>query len=152
MWKEKKFVDAEVHCNGEVFRVHRSVLAASSTVFEAMFATEGMKEGNSRVVSIPRSPARIVEMLLKFMYDGEFLASVDDCLELLVLADQHQVNGLIAMCCECFIHSFSKEAAISILRVLQPRRHVPAVARTWEMLAVQLENDGRMLRAVLDQM
>ena len=70
LWKQRRFTDAEVHCNGTRFQVHRSMLVAASPVFEAAFSSV-MLEGASAVYEITESTPEAVEAMLCSVYTGE---------------------------------------------------------------------------------
>eukprot|EP00930_Biecheleria_cincta_P073020 TRINITY_DN60359_c0_g1_i1.p1 TRINITY_DN60359_c0_g1~~TRINITY_DN60359_c0_g1_i1.p1 ORF type:complete len:353 (+),score=42.91 TRINITY_DN60359_c0_g1_i1:52-1110(+) len=151
MWTERKFTDAEVHCNGTVFPVHRSVLAASSPVLDRMLETEGSKEGSSRALSLCEYSATAVESFLKFLYDGDLPEGSNDCQALLALADQYDVRDLIDLCCNRLTSSLNKDCAMATLLALKPYRHWEAVARSWNFLALWMFADKGNLTAVLDK-
>ena len=70
LWKQRRFTDAEVRCNGTRFQVHRSMLVAASPVFEAAFSSV-MQEGASAVYEITESTPEAVEAMLCSVYTGE---------------------------------------------------------------------------------
>jgi hypothetical protein len=67
VWKQRKFTDAEVLCDGQRIPVHRCTLIAASPVFEAAF-TSAMREGESTIYEIKDSTPEAVEAMLCFVY------------------------------------------------------------------------------------
>ena len=69
-WKQRRFPDAEVICNGERTAVHRSTLCAASPVFDAF--SSSMQEGCAATYEIKESTPAAVEAMLCYIYTGEF--------------------------------------------------------------------------------
>lgn len=63
------FCDVGLNVGGQVFRVHRLVLAASSPYFSALFSG-GMKESEKEEVQILGVETKVFEVLLDFIYTG----------------------------------------------------------------------------------
>ena len=59
------------------FPCHRSVLAASSAYFRAMFSTN-LKEGNEHHTDIFEVSADILEAIIDYAYKGEIKISIDN--------------------------------------------------------------------------
>ncbi|KAL7985136.1 hypothetical protein Chor_003706 [Crotalus horridus] len=77
------FCDVQLQVGEGAYKVHRLVLAASSSYFAALFAG-GMKESSKDVVQILGVDANIFQILLEFIYT----------------ADMFQLSEVVDLCCE----------------------------------------------------
>ena len=74
------------------FKVHKSILAIQSPVFDTMFDSK-MQENVSGKMIIPDFSAGAVDDFLHFIYNGE-VRSFSNAMELFVLAEKYQVPAL----------------------------------------------------------
>jgi len=103
-WKDMKklasmeaLADVVIICDGDMeVKAHRSVLAARSPVFEAMF-THDMTEKRSGQVKIPDCKPEAMRNFLHFLYHAK-LETYDHAAKLLELADRYQVPTLKELC------------------------------------------------------
>lgn len=149
LWESRRFPDAEVHCGGITFDVHRAVLGARSPVLDAMFRQEGLREGSERRVIIEDAPPEVVEALLRYMYVGE-VAENSEHASLLRLADKYEVEGLTEICVEALLQCISTETVVSSLCALRTHRARGHVAAAYERLLASIQSDRELLRAVAD--
>ncbi|XP_047223339.1 actin-binding protein IPP isoform X3 [Girardinichthys multiradiatus] len=84
------FCDVGLKVGGQVFKVHRLVLAASSPYFSALFSG-GMREADKDEVQIIGVATEIFEILLDFIYTGAISVNVENVQELMVAADMLQL-------------------------------------------------------------
>lgn len=68
------FCDVQLQVGEGAYKVHRLVLAASSSYFAALFAG-GMKESSKDVVQILGVDANIFQILLEFIYTGRRISN-----------------------------------------------------------------------------
>jgi hypothetical protein len=122
-WKQRKFTDAEVICNGKRIPVHRSTLAAASPVFEAAFSSV-MQEGASAVYEIKDSTPEAVEAMLHSVYTGE-LPEVELLPPFFELAMRYELEGSANAAAAQMAESVSVSNVKEILRVLH--LHSPTV-------------------------
>merc|ERR1711879_812290 len=108
----RSFTDAIVRCGDQHFEVHRAILAASSPVFDAMFKTEGMKEGSERTVVIENSSPAAVGAMIEYMYVSEVPDDADVAC-LLQLADQYQLEGLLDLCGTLLINNVTEQNVVA---------------------------------------
>lgn len=108
--------DVEIICGEKTFACHKSILAARSPVFEAMFQSDMEEKRENKVVIKDFSP-EVIESMLQFIYgaktpcetklekeDGRYQIS-----ELLKAADQYDVDLLKVACDEKLCISLSVE-------------------------------------------
>ncbi len=97
--------DAQLVCRDTKFPCHRSVLAARSSVFKAMFYGPGkFKESkkNCRVVIEEFQPEE-VKQFLRFVYSGVCDFKEVDPWHILTLADKYDVEMLNKFSCQVII-------------------------------------------------
>ncbi|XP_063153921.1 actin-binding protein IPP isoform X1 [Candoia aspera] len=93
------FCDVQLQVGEGAYKVHRLVLAASSSYFAALFAG-GMKESSKDVVQILGVDANIFQILLEFIYTGIVSINESNVQELIVAADMFQLSEVVDLCCE----------------------------------------------------
>lgn len=93
LWKQRKFTDAVVSCEGETFPVHRSILCAASSTLDAAFSSE-LEEGKTCVYDIKDSPKGAVEAMLQFIYTGVYECPANELPFLLELAVMYDLQML----------------------------------------------------------
>ena len=67
LWRERKFTDAVVICEGHRFPVHRAILYTASPVFERMLEN-GMRESELSDIEIKDASPEAVEAMLQHVY------------------------------------------------------------------------------------
>ena len=127
VWKQRKFTDAEVLCEGQRIPVHRSTLIAASPVFEAAF-TSAMREGESTVYEIKDSTPDAVEAMLCFVYTkkeppAELLDAVFE------LAVQYELEELARVAAEKMPAAMSVSNVKSFIQKLKLHRATNPVAK-----------------------
>ncbi|XP_061588919.1 actin-binding protein IPP isoform X2 [Cololabis saira] len=93
------FCDVGLKVGGQVFRVHRLVLAASSPYFSALFSG-GMREAEKEEIQIIGVGTEIFEILLDFIYTGTISVTVENVQEIMIAADMLQLNEVVSICGE----------------------------------------------------
>ncbi|OBT80496.1 hypothetical protein VF21_00742 [Pseudogymnoascus sp. 05NY08] len=66
-----KYSDMRITCQGRPWNVHRAVICTASPVFAAMVDGK-FKEAQSGVIDLPADEPEIVEMMLRFLYQGKY--------------------------------------------------------------------------------
>ncbi|GIY20934.1 speckle-type POZ protein [Caerostris darwini] len=109
------YADVNLKCGSVTVPAHKSILAARSPVFAAMFATE-MKEKLTNDVDITDMDVSALRNMLTFMYSGRIenltAASAGD---LLFAADKYQLQGLKTMCSDFLKSKLSLQNVLMIL-------------------------------------
>ncbi|XP_021967030.1 BTB/POZ domain-containing protein 2-like [Folsomia candida] len=141
--------------NNETIHAHRLVLAMYSTVFEAMFQGP-LAAGPAEVIQIPDIEPHPFNVMLKFIYTGEFQGDlpVDGALAVLYAARKYDITDLELVCTDHVKKLVSPSTAISILQTAQrldiddltsstsefATRHFDAICRTEDFLNITLPN------------
>ncbi|XP_038701552.1 ARM REPEAT PROTEIN INTERACTING WITH ABF2-like isoform X2 [Tripterygium wilfordii] len=82
---------------GRRFYAHRICLLASSDAFRAMF-DGGYREKDARDIEIPNIRWEVFELMMRFVYTGSVVVSLDIAQDLLRAADQYLLEGLKRLC------------------------------------------------------
>ena len=94
----QKFTDVKLNLNEEIFNAHKTILAARSPVFEAMFENE-MLEKTEGLVTIVDISNEVFKEMLQYIYMGkEPNFKETDVLGLVSAADKYQLDELKLMC------------------------------------------------------
>ncbi|XP_073731379.1 kelch-like protein 21 [Misgurnus anguillicaudatus] len=95
---ERKFFDVTLCAEGKEFQCHRTVLAAASTYFRAMFAGTLRESVMDRVV-LHEVSAELLGLLVDFCYTGHVTVTHDNVDLLLKTADLFQFPSVKEACC-----------------------------------------------------
>ncbi|CAH3178809.1 unnamed protein product, partial [Porites lobata] len=96
-WKSSDLI---LQVEDREFHVHRAVLMVCSPVFEAMLSSE-FKEKSAKKIPLPGKDATEIEQLLQGIYPDEDLwISKENCLFLLKLSTEYQIDRLKTRCKE----------------------------------------------------
>ncbi|KAG8183315.1 hypothetical protein JTE90_002805 [Oedothorax gibbosus] len=130
--------DAIINAEGKSFPAHRSILAARSTVFRAMFEKE-MTEGRSGVVDVNDVDAATMSKLLGYMY-SDSLEGIQfaEAAKLLYAADKYDVQSLKLGCCDILIAGLTIDNACEAL-VLADRHSDDLMTRTMDFIGKRPE-------------
>jgi hypothetical protein len=91
------------------------VLTEKSDYFAAMFRSN-MRESIERVVQVPNCSKAAFFHVLKHLYLDGFTVSLDDVVELWVLSDMYQLDGLKYSCMGALERGLSEETVSHILQ------------------------------------
>lgn len=94
---KNQFSDVGLVAGERVIRAHRSVLAAGSAYFNAMF-TGGLVEELQELVEIHAISANILSMLVDFIYTGNIDITQDNVQELFAAADMLELDEVVSGC------------------------------------------------------
>lgn len=135
IWEKRLFADAELVAeNGARFAVHRSVLAASSVVFDE--AWRQLPMGEEPLLRVD-APEETVEALLRFAYTG-YDKNIPDPAEMLKLAHAFGLLPLVQTCAHLMASGVSKENAVESIRALRPYKEQRACESAWRLLLANL--------------
>lgn len=107
----QQLCDGAIRCaTGHIFPVHRAILSAVSPYFKALF-TNSLKGGKTETteVVIDSVPGKIFSLILDYAYTGTCNVNADNVEQLLPLADQFEVLGVVQICCQFLLQELRPE-------------------------------------------
>uniref|UniRef100_A0A8I3NAB1 Speckle type BTB/POZ protein like n=2 Tax=Canis lupus familiaris TaxID=9615 RepID=A0A8I3NAB1_CANLF len=108
LWENTRFTDCSFFVRGQEFKAHKSVLAARSPVFNAMFEHE-MEESKKNRVEINDVDPEVFKEMMRFIYTGK-APNLDKMADnLLAAADKYALERLKVMCEEALCSNLSVE-------------------------------------------
>ena len=111
----QKFSDVKLNSNEEIFNAHKTILAARSPVFEAMFENE-MLEKTEGLVTIVDVSNEVLKEILQYIYTGkEPNFEKTDVFGLVSAADKYQLDELKIMCARYLWNNLTSENVSDIL-------------------------------------
>eukprot|EP01083_Nonionella_stella_P222184 793114_1 len=122
-FSNSKFCDARflIHSEGDEFEDVeivgiRSVLAANSEVFEAMFYGSMMESKTKNVIDIIDCPAEAFQIMMQYMH-GNVIKNlpIDNVIDVLCVADRYQVEYLSTHCTDFIRNHISETSVCSVL-------------------------------------
>ncbi|XP_043287590.1 uncharacterized protein [Venturia canescens] len=144
MFESKTLSDVIFVFDDKQLLAHKSVLAARSEVFQAMFSSE-MKEKDTSRIEIVDTKAEIFEEFLRYLYTGELNDLKNKVEEMLFLADKYQICELKELCEEFFLNNVSEGNVVKCL-ILGDKCHCAALKKKALNL---LENNPRALKQAI---
>ncbi|XP_076229001.1 uncharacterized protein LOC116426173 isoform X1 [Nomia melanderi] len=122
VWSElranQQLCDGAIRCaRDHVFPVHRAILSAVSPYFKALF-TNSLKGGKTETteVVIDSIPGEIFSLVLDYAYTGACNVNADNVEQLLPLADQFEVLGVVQLCCQFLLQELRLENCLGIFK------------------------------------
>ncbi|XP_063089735.1 speckle-type POZ protein-like [Cavia porcellus] len=114
LWKSSWFTDCCVCVAGQEFQAHKTILAARSQVFCAMFQHE-MQESKTNRIEIKDMEPEVFKELMFFIYTGKAPNLSAMAPDLLAAADKYGLHLLKLLCEIDLCKNFPKENAVEIL-------------------------------------
>ncbi|XP_076639357.1 kelch-like protein 10 [Colletes latitarsis] len=122
VWAElranQQLCDGAIRCaRDHVFPVHRAILSAVSPYFKALFINS-LKGGKTETteVAIDSVPGEIFSLILDYAYTGTCSVNADNVEQLLPLADQFEVLGVVQLCCQFLLQELRPENCLGIFK------------------------------------
>jgi len=136
LWEKRLFSDAEiVAANGARFAVHRSVLSATSTVFED--AWRSLPMGDDPVLTVDATE-ETVEALLRFVYTGNDRVVLNPG-EMLKTAHLYGLPTLAQTSALRLAGQVDKELIVDVIRALRPYKDFPHLQAAWRLMVKNLK-------------
>lgn len=112
---KNQFSDVGLVIGGTIIRAHRSVLAAGSAYFNAMF-TGGLVEEQQELVEIHSISEAILSILVDFIYTGNVDITQDNVQELFAAADMLELDEVVSGCISYLQQQLHFSNALGIYR------------------------------------
>jgi speckle-type POZ protein len=127
LFNEMKFSDVSFNIGGRQFPAHKSILAAKSEIFEAMFQ-HPKKENLTNQVQIEDIEPEVFQELLRFIYTGRLSRETMETLAvgLLIAADNYLMEDLKAKCENYLVRQMTPGNCREILS----NEHLPGSAKS----------------------
>ncbi|ESO95204.1 hypothetical protein LOTGIDRAFT_227286 [Lottia gigantea] len=116
LYQEQRHTDIEIHINSVVFNCHKTVLAAMSPYFDAMFAS-GMRESKDNTVKLQGHVPKHFENILLFMYSGKCDINIDNAEDILKASSLFQMSCLALLCEQFLINHLGSENCIGMWKL-----------------------------------
>jgi speckle-type POZ protein len=147
LFDSAQFGDAVLSCGGREFQCHRAILAARSTVFQAMFSND-MEERQNSKVTIPDIEPEVMAEMLGFVYTYHTLPGTlgfkHMAAGLLAAADKYDLARLKVMCEEALARGLTVENVANVLMLADLHSAEQLKARTIEFI------NNRQVQAVME--
>lgn len=115
LW-QGEFSDFKIQARGEIFKVHKLILAANSPVFAAMFNDE-MEENLKGEMAIEHFAPESIKEFLAFVYLREIPKTCFNAVDLFAMSIEYQVNELAAIIQWFIIGEVNVENASEMFKV-----------------------------------
>ncbi|XP_065199773.1 speckle-type POZ protein-like [Planococcus citri] len=113
--EHRDLADVVLSVGGQDYPAHKTILAARSPVFAAMFKHDTMKENVQNRIEIEDMNVEVIGDFLKYIYTGKYENLRNKAQDLLAASDKYQLNGLKMVCAEELYRTLSVENAAKIL-------------------------------------
>ena len=113
-----KYTDVTVDVNGNEFKCHRLILAASSPFFQALFKHDEKAKTSGQVCLPSLSPVGF-EALLNYMYSDQVEITADNAIDILVTADYLGFESLVKFCASFLLQHINEGNCLRLQHVGQ---------------------------------
>lgn len=114
LWNNQEFHDVKLVASGKEFYAHKTLLAAQSPVFFAMFKND-MMERNQNHVDLVDVEYNVLEEAMRFIYSGKIKNIEAIINDLLALADKYAIETLKNKCEEYLFSKLSTDNVVDII-------------------------------------
>ncbi|KAG2468317.1 KLH10 protein, partial [Polypterus senegalus] len=94
---ERSFLDVVISVNGVEFPAHKNVLCCSSPYFRTLFSNR-CDSKDKKTFTIPGISPEMMEMIITFAYNQTVPVTSENAEQLLIVAHQFNIPGLIRLC------------------------------------------------------
>eukprot|EP00929_Paragymnodinium_shiwhaense_P090518 TRINITY_DN50706_c0_g1_i1.p1 TRINITY_DN50706_c0_g1~~TRINITY_DN50706_c0_g1_i1.p1 ORF type:complete len:339 (+),score=4.92 TRINITY_DN50706_c0_g1_i1:75-1091(+) len=146
-----KFTDVGLLCGERTVKAHRSVLAASSTVFMRMLETEMRESLSSTIIIEGADSLQYVEKMVQFMYTGK-LAEVScgtECASLIRLGHTYDVAGLVDTASCILVKLLCPGNVAEVVKILRPYADDALVYPLWLAVLSKIQRRSSLIQALV---
>ena len=118
LWTGGVLSDFTISCGSERFPCHKAILANGSDVFARLLSSKDWVENKRNLLQVKNFPPTVVKQMIEFIYTNRIQDGSQCSLELLLLADQFHLKGLIQLCESELSKKVTCQNVIEILRVV----------------------------------
>uniref|UniRef100_A0A8D8MGS4 Speckle-type POZ protein-like A n=1 Tax=Culex pipiens TaxID=7175 RepID=A0A8D8MGS4_CULPI len=136
--QSEQFAELTITAGQQIFRAHKTILVARSTVFAAMFQHD-MQESQRNEFTIVDVEPKVFEEVLRFIYTDKVKELPQMAHELLAAADKYDLARLKVMCEIQLFEGISAESATKTLIFADLHRAKELKARAIEFLSRNLK-------------
>ena len=112
-----KFTDCSITCEGREFRCHQNILAARSSVFDAMF-THNMEEKISSRVDIIDLDSETVQDMITYIYSGKVGELDGKATGLLSAAEKYDLRELKQLCEDSLCNNINTDNVLGKINII----------------------------------
>ena len=114
LYLEDRFSDVKLKTSrGKELKAHKCILAARSSIFEAMFKHDTI-ENKTSIVDIKDIEYDVLKEMLRYIYVGKVENIKTVASDLLIAADKYDIQDLKSKCENCIGNNISVENAVQI--------------------------------------
>ncbi|KAL6953827.1 hypothetical protein U1Q18_046957 [Sarracenia purpurea var. burkii] len=141
--KNGKFADVTILVNGTEYPVHKTILAARSAVFSAMFEQHGMQESEKNRIDVTDISQNVMEEMLRYIYTGN-VGNLDELADdLFEAADKYDLGELKALCENFLNNDLSIDNAASTLALADLHRAYELKSKTMDYIVTKFSKVKR---------
>ena len=147
LFEEMQFSDVNFLIGGREFPAHKSILAARSKVFAAMFQ-HPVKENSTNQIAIEDMEPEVFQEMLRFIYTGRVLLDKMESLAagLFIAADKYLLDELKGTCENYLLHHMSPDNCIVLLLhgdLINPSERLKEAAKFFRRYTIEvMATDG----------
>jgi speckle-type POZ protein len=116
LFNDKVLSDFTIEIKGKQFAVHKTVLAARSSVFRDMFCNVGIDEKNDDKIDLQNIEIEVFEEMLTFVYTGKAPKIEKYANELLIAEDFYDIKDLKTICGQILFKEITDKNVMKALR------------------------------------
>lgn len=113
-----RFSDCVIACGGQEFPCHKLILAARSSVFDAMFSHD-MKEQIRNRVEIEDLDVNIVKDMIDYIYSGQVIELESKASGLITAAEKYDLQELKRMCVTSLCNGIRYDNVLDMLVLVE---------------------------------
>jgi hypothetical protein len=119
LFNDKVLSDFTIEVKGKQFAVHKTVLAARSSVFRDMFCNVGNDEKSDDKIVLQNIEREVFEEMLTFIYTGKAPNVKKYANELLIAADFYDIRDLRTICGQILFKEITDKNVMKALEFAQ---------------------------------